>query len=428
MSLWHSDTKAILLLIAWAALAEMVQAQEAIPTGIDYKYPLQDKNQLDLVLLDRPSLQTIVRKGSSIWNWLALAFSDTNQGVHIYWDSSPTSKLHDETAETIFPDGATCAYIRVDGNYKTGPFKGFSRPPEAILSDLVFELNNSRQWGENKRISLLVETGQIKRNDYIVSCARSEYVAEKETVHFYMTEWLPFCQSTSRATTPKIWHVPITTTFGEWLSRYPHDYWYPWKYYGNRFDWISNQRKGDFKLKQGDLDGAIAEYTQAISLGSRSYFWRGMAEMLKNDWDHSITDLEQAQTLSHNDQQNEDYTQIFLWIIRSEKGQKAMANNELDIFLQNRTNLQDTILVNVERLFLDRQSEKDFLDYSFSSDPNVHLRQQCVVWYFIGVKRLVGGDKLTAVKYFQKCSITNVDDSAEYTLATAQLKALRRLP
>jgi hypothetical protein len=83
----------------------------------------------------------------------------------------------------------------VDRVYKTGSSKGLNLSSEEILSGLVFELNNDKQWANNQRLSALAETGKISREDYILSCAKTEFIASDETADFYKTIWVPFCQS-----------------------------------------------------------------------------------------------------------------------------------------------------------------------------------------------------------------------------------------
>jgi len=155
----------------------------------------EGQTQLNLVLQDRPQLRTAVQKGSPIWKWLLAAFSDKSTGIRIYWDSRPTSTNNPDRAESHFPDNTKSVYIRVDRVYKTGSSKGLNLSSEEILSGLVFELNNDKQWANNQRLSALAETGKISREDYILSCAKTEFIASDETADFYKTIWVPFCQS-----------------------------------------------------------------------------------------------------------------------------------------------------------------------------------------------------------------------------------------
>lgn len=387
----------------------------------------EGQKQLSLVLKDRPQLQTAVQKGSPVWNWLVAAFSDKRAGIRIYWDNQPTSKNNPDRAESHFPDNTKSVYIRVDRIYKTGPSKGLSLSSEEILSGLVFELNNDKQWAENQEIAGLAEAGKITRQDYIVSCAKTEFSASQETAEFFKTIWLPFCQSEGLPFNPRLWGMPLESTFQQWLSRYPPNSWYPWQFYGQRYDLINAQREGDAKLRVEDFDGAISAYTLALSLGPRSYFWRGIAEMAENNWNASISDLRQADQLSLGNMLGKEHDQLFLWIARTQGDHKVDADQDLREYLESEPDgIKNDWLSTVGKYLLGQMSEADFLAASFSVDLQQFHDYQCEAWYYAGMKRLHAGDKDDASRYFHKCVTINQQNSAEYTLARAELKVLEQ--
>ncbi len=84
--------------------------------------------------------------------------------------------------------------IKVDGTFKEGPSMGKPRPAEDMLVNLVFELNNLRHVVEKERITHLVETGGISRDDFIRESFRQEFLASGETEDFYNAVWVPFLQ------------------------------------------------------------------------------------------------------------------------------------------------------------------------------------------------------------------------------------------
>lgn len=384
------------------------------------------ESQLELVLHDRPQLQPIVQKGSALWNWLQAAFANTSEGVQIFWDNRPTHASDPASGESTFPDGKKAAYIRIDGIYKSGPSIGLERSPEEVLSNLVFELNNDKHWVENQGITQLAEAGSISRQDYIRACAKTEFTAAQETADFYRTIWLPFCQSKGLQSTPKLWGMPIEATFDESLSKYPPDFWYPWKYYGDRYDWLAAQREGDVKLAQGDLKGAIADYSTAIKLGPRSYGGRGIAEMAEGDWDSASADLRQCNELSLSDPGSVDYNNLLLWVIAAQKGQKEAADQNLSNYFNSRPSaLHDDWTSHIADFLLDRLSEAGFLSAASSPEPKKNQAQQCEAWYYAGTKRLLSGDKSTASKYFRNCLTTNQTTFMEYTLAREELRTLK---
>ena len=329
-----------LILITLMALWNLALCSAQLPTAPNPPTSPSDlgEAQLKLVLQDRPQLQPIVQKGSKIWDWLAAAFSNTSQGIQIYWDNRSTSSLFPASAESTLPDDQKAAYIRVDAVYKTGSSVGLQRSPEEILSSLVFELNNVSHWAENRDTTLLAESGKISREDYIRACAKPEYLAGHETADFYLKIWVPLSNEKHLSCTPRLWYAPNHIDFDEWLSHYSRSSWYPWQYYGDRYDWITAQREADSKLGQGDLNGAIADYSKAIKLGPRSYGSRGVAEMAKGDWEPALADFQQCNVLTLGGSNSIDHNQNFIWLICVQKGQKNRSRSSAKELLPNTSN------------------------------------------------------------------------------------------
>jgi hypothetical protein len=420
----------IVLVLAVLLMAFLVEiapclGQTAQATGQQESAASSVNSQLELVLHDRPQLQPIVQKGSPLCNWLQAAFANTSEGIQIFWDNRPTHASDPASAESTFPDGKKAAYIRVDGIYKSGTSIGLERSPEEVLSNLVFELNNDKHWVENQGISQRAEAGTISRQDYIRSCAKTEYTAGRETADVYTTIWVPFCQSKGLSFTPQLWHMPYPATFEEWLSMYPPGFWYPWKFYGDRYDWITAQREGDTKFNQGDLDGAILDYTKALELGPRSYGSRGLAEMAKGDWDQALADILQCSDLSLSDPQTEDSNQLLIWLVNVQKGKKKDADKELtDYFAKRPASVQNDWAAKISEFLLDQLNEGDFLASSSSPDVKQDQARHCEAWYYAGMKQLLAKDKVRAAQYFHNCLATNQTKFFEYALAREELKAL----
>ena len=79
----------------------------------------------------------------------------------------------------------------------------------------------------------------------------------------------------------------------------------------------------------------------------------------------------------------------------------------------------------IASFLLDHTSETDLLAAASSStDPKKDQGQHCEVWYFDGIKKLLGGDKAGAVDCFHRCIDTGQKDFCEYILAQAQLQVL----
>jgi lipoprotein NlpI len=74
---------------------------------------------------------------------------------------------------------------------------------------------------------------------------------------------------------------------------------------------------------------------------------------------------------------------------------------------------------------LEKLSEADLFAAAASSRKAETKRDQtCDAWYYAGMKRLLAGDKSTAIADFHKSIATQATSENEYQFAEAELKAL----
>ena len=180
-------------------------------------------------------------------------------------------------------------------------------------------------------------------------------------------------------------------------------------------------------MQKGDLDGAIADSTQAIDLdpkNAQAYCNRGLARVGKGDLDGAMTDLKTFCDLAPRDS-GADTARIYLWLISTEKNPQGNADQELATSLLNDWNSPPEDLTSkIAAFLLGHIHENDLIANAASPDPSREPGQYCKVWYFAGMKRLLAGDMTTAISYFQKCLATNQKDLFEYVFAQAELQAL----
>ena len=221
-------------------------------------------------------------------------------------------------------------------------------------------------------------------------------------------------------------------------------------------------QRGVLEQKNGDLDGALADYNKAIGIKpdfTEVYFVRGQVEHSKNDLDGALTDYNKViemnprlvgayfsrGILNYNlhkfsdaladlskscamdlGVQHQDYSHFYVWLIRARLGEKDAATKELQSYLDNRkTGTSDDWPSKVANFLTGQLTEPDFFKTSENADKQTDGGQHCEAYFYAGSKRLAGGDKTTATDYFEKCLATGCKGFTEYTSAAAELKNLK---
>ena len=182
--------------------------------------------------------------------------------------------------------------------------------------------------------------------------------------------------------------------------------------------------RGGAKAKKGDLDGALADYDRAIELNPKNaatYYSRAGLFFSVRKWGAALEDYNRFFELSKQDQ---EYPRLYVWLIRARSGQTDAANKELVDYLQQRGKAADWFSTVASHL-LGRISAADLLAAAKSSDKNKENGQLCEAWFYVGMKKLIGGDKSGAQDCFNKSVGTDQKEYTEYHFARAELKALR---
>jgi tetratricopeptide (TPR) repeat protein len=183
--------------------------------------------------------------------------------------------------------------------------------------------------------------------------------------------------------------------------------------------------RGTARAMKGDLDGALADYNRAIELDPKNaatYNNRAALFVANHNWGAALQDYNRFLELSKDDQ---EYPRLYVWLIRVRTGQTDAANKELVDYLQQRGNTADWFST-VTSHVLGRISDADLLTAAKSSDKKKESGQLCEAWFYIGIKKLMGGDKNGAQNCFNKSLATDQKDLTEYHFARAELKELSR--
>ena len=189
--------------------------------------------------------------------------------------------------------------------------------------------------------------------------------------------------------------------------------------------------RGLIKLQQGDLAGAAADNAQALALDPKdapAYHHRGLALFGLGKLDDALVDLKQFCALVPRDPAT-DTARLYIWVISTHQSQGGDADAQLSTALLNDWNSPPEDLTSkIASFLLGHISETDLIANAASPDPSREPGQYCRVWYFAGMKRLLGGDATKAVGYFQKSVATAQKDYCEYTFAQAELQSLGKNP
>lgn len=228
-------------------------------------------------------------------------------------------------------------------------------------------------------------------------------------------------------------------------------------------------QRGVLELKNGDLDGALADYNKAIEIKPdfiEVYCVRGYVKQCKGDLDGAMADCEKVIEMNpklalvysirglinynlhkftdamadfrkscewSSDVRIQDGSYSYIWLIRARLGEQDAATKELQIYLNNRkTGTSDDCSSKVCPFLTGQLSEPDFFKAAENTDNQTNQEQvsetvpeqHCEVYFYAGSKRLIEGDKTTATDYFEKCLATGCKEVGEYNSAAVELKSL----
>jgi tetratricopeptide (TPR) repeat protein len=187
---------------------------------------------------------------------------------------------------------------------------------------------------------------------------------------------------------------------------------------------LAYQNRGAVRAMKGDLDGALADYNRAIELNPKdaaAYNNRADLFFSVRNWDAALENYNRFLELS---KEGQEYPRLYVWLILERTGQTDAANKELVDYLQQRPDTTDWFS-KVAGYLLGRISKSDLLAAAKSSNEKKEAGQMCEAWFYIGMEKLIGGDKSAARDCFNKSLATNQKNYTEYYFSRAELKALR---
>jgi tetratricopeptide (TPR) repeat protein len=183
--------------------------------------------------------------------------------------------------------------------------------------------------------------------------------------------------------------------------------------------------RGLIRMQKDDIDGSIVDSTRALELDPsliQSYYDRGLGRLAKGSLDSALGDIKTFCQLAPQDAYT-DYARLYIWLIQSQQGHLAEANQDLSKAMNNGWNgAADSMVTRIGEFLLGQISEEELLKASTSTIPLKDQGQRCEDWYFIGMRQLQAGNKQAAIEDLQKCVDTQKTDYCEFILAQEQLK------
>jgi lipoprotein NlpI len=125
---------------------------------------------------------------------------------------------------------------------------------------------------------------------------------------------------------------------------------------------------------------------------------------------------------------SQDELRFRIWTIRSRFDDRIGATEELKEYLDSLKGEQKrSWTVAIGLYLIGSLPEKTFLKFRDLPNSKKQSEISCVMSYYVGIKRLIMGDKVGAADFFQECLSTGETSFSEYYSADAELKALKKV-
>lgn len=184
--------------------------------------------------------------------------------------------------------------------------------------------------------------------------------------------------------------------------------------------------RASIKQDMGDHAGAMADHRKAIELEpdiSTAYADLGSLEADLGQSQHALGHFRKAVELAPS----WEYPRLRIWLIRAQSGEQPAASKELGEYLESLEPAQtNRWSVTIARFLVERASEETLLQAAAAAND---VRWQDLTLfeadYYIGMKRLLAGDKVGAVSFFEKCATSKYTGSPEYKSAAIMIRNIQ---
>ena len=184
--------------------------------------------------------------------------------------------------------------------------------------------------------------------------------------------------------------------------------------------------RGNAKNEKGDLDGAVADYSRAIEIApdyAMAYSNRGDVFQAKGQFDRAVADFNKEVELNTKDEYACLRLLIATWLAKGDTGgATATLRKHID------ANSSDDWVRTISKYYvgIDNLNEQAVLAEARKGKDGKEVKERlCEAYYYLGVKRLVAGNRKGAAEYFTLSIETNVKSFREYNASKAMLALMK---
>jgi len=176
--------------------------------------------------------------------------------------------------------------------------------------------------------------------------------------------------------------------------------------------------RGNAAFLQGNMDMAIADYSKVIELKpdhGQAYFHRALARDCETNYDGAASDYAKAKELQPGNGEANSSIAVHAALLAKRTGDDVNAQ------LKPAVGWSDAWSKGLASFLSGKISEDQLLSLAGRAEGDVQTRQQCEAWYFIGMTKLIAGNKVAAKADFQKAFDASGPSLIVHRLARVEL-------
>jgi lipoprotein NlpI len=189
---------------------------------------------------------------------------------------------------------------------------------------------------------------------------------------------------------------------------------------------VAYSNRGNAKSEKGDSDGAVSDYSRAIEIDPKYavvYSNRGNVFQAKGQFDRAAADFNKAFELNTKDEYACLRLLIATWLAKGDTGgATATLRKHID------ANNSDDWVRTISKYYvgIDNLNEQAVLSEARKGKDGKEVGERlCEAYYYLGVKRLVAGNRKGAAEYFTLSIGTDVKSFQEYNASKAMLTLMK---